>query len=83
MADSCLSGTKEIIVKLHVNWGHAAARRLKRLVEYSVGENMGLLSFVDEVLQHSDACRALERAPHLPNAGTSQVSPFYEQIRVD
>ena len=48
----------------------------------SVGEPIGLLGFVAEVLQHCDVRRAFGEAPHLPVAGTPPVSPFDENPRL-
>ena len=43
----------------------------------------GLLSFVDLDLRQCDVCRASDRSPHLPIAGTSQASSFDEEPRAD
>ena len=44
----------------------------------SDGETMGQLSSADEVRRRREIRRAYEKAPHLPIAGTSSVSPLNE-----
>ena len=48
--DRCLSDTREIIAKPHVNWGHISAQRPERVSVDSNGENVLLVIFADEVL---------------------------------
>ena len=42
-----------------------------------------LVAHVDGVLGNCEVCRAFDKAPHLPVAGTSSVSCFNERIQVD
>ena len=79
VTDSCLPYPEKVTIKLHANWGHASAQQVRRVLVDSVGEPIGLLGFVAEVLQHCDVRRAFGEAPHLPVAGTSPVSPFNEK----
>ena len=44
-------GPKKIVMRLHVDWGHASAKQLKRVSAESGGGNMHLLTCADEVLQ--------------------------------
>ena len=80
--DDCISEPKKIIAKLHANWGHAAASRLKRVLADSECGNSNLVNFADDVLEHCDVCKAYEKAPHVPIAGTSPASTFNEKVQV-
>ena len=45
--EGSLTDPKEIVIKLRVNWGHAAAWQLERALVDSEGNNMHLLTFAD------------------------------------
>ena len=74
---------KTIIMKLHVNWGHASVSELKRALVDSEGSHSHLVNFVDETLEHCDVCRAFDKALYVPIAGTSMASEFNEKLQVD
>ena len=78
-----ISGPKKIIMKLHVNWGHASATQLKRVLVDSDGGTSHLANYVDDVLGNCDVCTAFDKAPHVPIAGTSAVLMFNEKAQVD
>ena len=42
-----------------------------------------VVAHVDSVLETCEVCRAFDKAPHLPIAGTSSVSCFNERVQVD
>ena len=65
---------RKITVELHVNWGHASARQLKRVLADTEAGNSHLVNHVDEVLERRGTCRASDKAPHLPIALANQ--PF-------
>ena len=56
---------------------------MRRVLADSAGDNLHLLEHVVGVLEHCDACRALDRAPRVPIAGTSTVSMLNEKLQVD
>ena len=68
--DGCLSDPDKIKTQLPVNRGHASAQQSKRAAVDSVEDNMHLATYVDEVLEQCEVCRALNKAPHVPIAGT-------------
>ena len=70
-------------MKLHINWGHASATQIKRVLVDAEGDTQSLLQHVDEVASQCDTCKAFEKAPHIPFAGTSSVSMFNERLRMD
>ena len=41
---------ENLVVKLHVNWGHASAQRFTRVLVDSEGNKMHLITCIDEVL---------------------------------
>ena len=63
-----LSGPKKIIMKLHVNWGHVSAQKLKRVLVDSNGGNMHLVTLVGEVSDQCKVRRASDESPHIPSA---------------
>ena len=81
--DDNISDPKKIIMKLHANWGHASATQLKRVLVDSDGGMSHLVNQVDQVLETCDVCRAFDKAPHIPIAGTTTVSAFNEKVQVD
>ena len=70
-------------MKLHVNWGRASAKQLKQVLADSKGGIFRWVNCVDEVLQQRETCRASDKAPHVPTAGTSTASMFSEKVQVD
>ena len=70
-------------MKLHVNWGHESARQVKRVLVNSAGETMHLVNYEDEVLEHCEARRAFEKAPHELSVGPSTASTPSEKLQVD
>ena len=76
-------GPKKIIIKLHVTWGRAPANQPERVLADSESGNSHLVNFADGALEHCDACKAFEKAPHAPIAGTLRVSMFNEKVQVD
>ena len=80
--DDSESKPRKVIMKLHVNWGHASARRLKKILADSESGNSRLVNFANEVLGHCGTCRAFRKAPHVPIAGTSTESMANEKAQV-
>ena len=74
---------RKIIVKFRVNWGHASAQQIRRVLVDPEWDKSHLLQHVDGVLGHCEVRRAFGSAPHVPFAGTSAVSTFNEELYVD
>ena len=74
-----ISDPNTLIMKLHINWGHASATQIKRVLVDAEGDTQSLLQHVGEVASQCDNCKAFEKAPHIPIAGTSSVSMFNER----
>ena len=68
------SDPKEIVRRLHVHRGHAAAQQLERAMAGEYGRANGLIPLVGDVVRECDICRALDAAPAIPVAGTSSTS---------
>ena len=81
--DDSVSDHRKIIMKLHVNWGHASAHQLERVMVDSEEGNSRFADFADEVLEQCETCRAFDKATHVPISGTSTVSMFNEEVQVD
>ena len=69
--DSCLSVLNNIITHRSGNWGQSSAEQSRRTLAAAD------VNYVDEVLEQREIRRASDRAPHIPNAGTSTVLAFY------
>ena len=81
--DNNISDPKKVIMKLHAFWGHASATQLERVLVDSAGGMSHLVNQVGQVPETCDVCRALDKAPHIPMAGTTTVSAFNEKVQVD
>ena len=64
--DGCLAGPKKIVMKFHVNWGHASAQQLRQLLADPDRANAHLLACVDEVAWQCGVCWACDKAPRVP-----------------
>ena len=74
--DDSISDPKKIIMKLHANWGHASATQLKRVLVDSDDGMSHLVYHVDKVLETRGVCRAFDKAPRIPIAGTATALAF-------
>ena len=79
--DSRLSAPEGVIANLHVTWGHTSAQQLRRVMVDSDKDAMGLVTYVDEVLEQCGVCRASDKAADTPIAGTSTASASYENYK--
>ena len=78
-----ISDPNKVIMKLHINWGHASATQIKRVLVDTEGDTQSLSRHVDEVVSQCDACKAFEKAPHIPISGMPTVSMFNERLQMD
>ena len=81
--DGCRSDPKKTFMRFHANWGHASAQQLRWVSVDFERENAHLAKYVEEVSEQCDVCRAFEKAPHVPIAGTPTVSKFNGKLHVD
>ena len=75
------SAPKKIATKLHLNWGRASARQLKRVLVDVGGDTQKLLGRAGKVLSQREICRAFGKAPQLPIAGTSSASLLFGKLQ--
>ena len=80
--DGCLSDPEKTVAKLHVNWGHASARQLERVLVDPDEGTMRPITRVDAASEHCGVRRAFDKAPHAPAAGASAVAMFNEKLQV-
>ena len=71
---------KEIIMRLHANWGPAPAQQLKRVLADSVGGNLHLANCENGVAEQCDYRRSFDTAPQVPSKGPPTVSMFNEKF---
>ena len=81
--DGCRGEPKEIIMRLHANWGPASAQQLKRVLADSVGGNLHFANCENRVAEQCDDRRSFDTAPRAPSKGTSTVSMFNEKLQDD
>ena len=72
--NSCLSDPKTRITGAQVNGGHSSALHVERVLADCDGETAGLVNYVASELEHCEICRAIQKTPHIPIAGTSTAS---------
>ena len=77
------SDPREIVRRIHANWGHASSQQLKRTRALADGKADGLIALADDVVRECETFRAFDVAPAIPVAGTSSVSSFNEKVQVD
>ena len=65
------------------SWGHSSATQIKRVLADSEGDAQSLIQHVDDVVSQRDARKASERAPRIPDSGTSSLSTFNERLQMD
>ena len=79
----CPSGRNEIYIRLHVHRGRTSAQQVRRVSADSDGDNVHLLTRVDDVSEQLEVCRAFDKATRDTGAGTSTVALFKEKLQVD
>ena len=52
---------------------------MPRQASWNVDLDKYLANFMDDVMEHCDARKAFEMAPHVPIAGATAVSMFYDK----
>ena len=72
-----------IVKKLHVNWEHASASQLKRVLTNAGGVETTVLKAAGTVVDERDVRAAFGAAPRHPAAGTSLVSAFNGEAQAD
>ena len=78
-----LTDPMKLIIKLHVNRGHASAQQLKRVSAYSGGDNMYIRTYANEVAEQCEVFRSSAQTPHVPVAGPPTASMFSEKSKED
>ena len=79
--NSNATDAKNTAQQLHLNWDHASAHQLTRILVYAEGANYRLWGCVGEVATQCEARPACEKAAYPPTAGTSSASFFNEKIQ--
>ena len=71
------------VVKLHKQFAHPSADRLRTLMSQAGVDNKGVLKLVDTVTQNCDVCRRFKKTPSRPVVGMSLASDFNETVAMD
>ena len=66
-----------------MDWSHASAYQVLRILVGAEGANKPLLDFADEVVGPCEVRQAFDMAHHVPVAGASSASSFNEKLLVD
>ena len=81
------SGNKDadqkLVWKLHRQFCHPPARRLKKLITDSGTEDKSILKLVDDVEASCDTCKRLYPTPNKPAVGFPLASTFNETVALD
>ncbi|GAB1599884.1 hypothetical protein Ahia01_000265900 [Argonauta hians] len=74
---------KKNAVKLHLQFGHAPAHRIKKLLKDAGNDNKNLFKIVNEVVEECDICKLYHRNKSRPVVGFNLASDFNEVISMD
>ena len=83
MLGAYLWDPKKIVMKSHVNWGNASAQQLKRVWVDTVEDSMHPPPCANDVLEQCEVRNAVDKAPHVPTAGTPTTATFNEKLWTD
>ena len=72
-----------IIEKLHKQFAHPSAKRLKSLLEDAGGYTEEHLKCVDKVTENCEICKRYKKAPARPVVSLPLASEFNEVVAVD
>ena len=96
--DSCLRDTDTVLVldddlsesekekqllKLHIQFGHATAQKLIKLLQNSGSCSPNISKLLVNVIANCDVCRKLKRTPPKPAVGLPLATEFNETVAVD
>ena len=73
----------DVIRKLHKQFAHPSARRLKALLRDAGGYTEGHMKCVDKVTENCDVCRRYKKTPARPAVSLPLASEFNEVVAVD
>ena len=74
---------KEILTKLHKQFGHASPEKLKMLIQNAGNTSEGVLSMLKNIVNDCDSCRRYKREKPKPAVGFPLASAFNETVAVD
>ena len=74
---------RNIARKIHLNWGHSSAQRLRRILADACSASKPAPAAAGEEVNQCDFRQAFVRAPHLAVAGTPLVSASNEKVQGD
>ena len=74
---------KKKVLKLHRQFAHPPANRLKKLLMDSGVKNKPILNIIEEVTNACDTCQKLHKAPNRPAVGFPLASEFNETVALD
>ena len=74
---------KKILIKLHKQFGHASADRLKRLLESAGTHDTEVFNTLKEVVDNCETCFKFQRPVPKPAVGFPLATDFNETVAVD
>ena len=74
---------KKTLLKLHRQFGHASADKLKKLLQSSDVDTSKFNKTIIEITNSCDTCIKLKRSPHKPAVGFPLATEFNETVAVD
>ena len=69
--------------EFHVNYGHASASQLKRILSRAVVAGTNVFKAEGSVADECDVCASAGEVPHLPVAGASTASDLNEKVQAE
>ena len=83
--DESLKNPKKIADKLHRQFCHCSAKKLKQLIQTSElwKDDKSLLDSVDEVSENCQICKRYKKSPQIPAVGLPLASNFMDCVAMD
>ena len=80
--DSDVDDARGRVRKLHLNWGHASAYQLRRILAAGGSVSKAVLDAANDAVNHCEIHPASEEAPHSFIAGADLESAFSQEVQI-
>ncbi len=77
------SDRRKILIKLHKQFGHATAERLRRLLQNAGTTDLGIFRELETIVEECETCNKYRKQPPKPAVGLPKATDFNETVAVD
>ena len=81
--DSIVRAARDLVCKLHLNWGHASASQLQRISVSWVNVSKVVPDAADDAVSQCETYQALDNATYVTIAGTLLALAFNENAKTE